>query len=277
VNETFCVSFGDLRSERYGLARIALDGAAGGSRRARVLALLFAGRAPVAALARDDLPVAAGDDANALELPGIQVDAAGETWQVRLDAEDGHGFALDFAPLGAAAELPAARLGGIAGHDQPCRVTGSVRTGGHERAIDALGARGRGPGEPDWTRFVLARRVAAWTDETAAALAVVRPAGARHHGEEAAWGALWEPGGLLSIADARLSTTYDAGGRTRRAGIELWPAGPEDEALVRRGAAEALCGSSLALGPLRLDCAFLRWQLEGRPGVGRYDVLRRAA
>ena len=30
------------------------------------------------------------------------------------------------------------------------------------------------------------------------------------------------------------------------------------------------------LGALRLDSAFLRWRMEGREGVGRYDVLRRA-
>jgi hypothetical protein len=36
-----------------------------------------------------------------------------------------------------------------------------------------------------------------------------------------------------------------------------------------------VCGSTLDLGPLRLDCAFLRWHMDGRVGVGRYDLLRR--
>jgi hypothetical protein len=36
------------------------------------------------------------------------------------------------------------------------------------------------------------------------------------------------------------------------------------------------CGTSLELGRLRLDCAFFDWRMEGRVGVGRYDVLRRA-
>ncbi len=61
----------------------------------------------------------------------------------------------------------------------------------------------------------------------------------------------------------------------RRAGLELWPA--DEEAWARRAAGEVLCGSSLDLGALRLDCAFFRWHLEGRTGVGRYDILRRAA
>ncbi len=48
----------------------------------------------------------------------------------------------------------------------------------------------------------------------------------------------------------------------------MWP---------RRGAGEVICGSSLDLGDLRLDCAFFRWHLEGREGVGRYDLIRHAA
>ena len=37
-----------------------------------------------------------------------------------------------------------------------------------------------------------------------------------------------------------------------------------------------ICGSSLDLGQLRLDLAFMRWHAEGAEGVGRYDILRRA-
>jgi hypothetical protein len=37
-----------------------------------------------------------------------------------------------------------------------------------------------------------------------------------------------------------------------------------------------LCGSTLDLGELRLDCAFLHWRMGGRSGIGRYDLLRRA-
>ena len=43
-----------------------------------------------------------------------------------------------------------------------------------------------------------------------------------------------------------------------------------------RGAGEVLCGSSLDLGALRLDLAFMRWHAEGVTGVGRYDILRKA-
>jgi hypothetical protein len=41
-------------------------------------------------------------------------------------------------------------------------------------------------------------------------------------------------------------------------------------------AGEVACGTSLELGRLHLDCAFFHWRTDGRAGVGRYDVLRRA-
>jgi hypothetical protein len=37
-----------------------------------------------------------------------------------------------------------------------------------------------------------------------------------------------------------------------------------------------VCGTSLDLGRLRLDCAFFRWRMDGRTGFGRYDILRPA-
>jgi hypothetical protein len=165
----------------------------------------------------------------------------------------------------------------MAGYDQPCRVRGTVRAGGCERAIDALGQRGHAWGDPDWERIELARTVTAWTGSASAALTAIRPARAEHHAEEATWAALWEPDGPLAVQDARLSTTYDADGHTRRAALELWAASEADgDEWPRRGSGEVLCGSSLDLGALRLDCAFFRWHLEGAAGVGRYDIVRRA-
>ena len=82
-------------------------------------------------------------------------------------------------------------------------------------------------------------------------------------------------GGSLRVDEPRLSTTYDEDGRQVRAGLELW-VGEEDD-YPRRAAGEVLCGSTLDLGDLRLDCAFLRWRMGGRSGVGRYDLLRRAS
>ena len=50
------------------------------------------------------------------------------------------------------------------GYDQPCRVHGTVRAGGRELQLDALGQRGHSWGDPDWERIELARTVTAWTD-----------------------------------------------------------------------------------------------------------------
>jgi hypothetical protein len=281
ATDSVTFSFGDASARIYGLARLGLSRGAGDGRQGSVLAVLFAGRAPVAALARGGLP--AGPDAGweHAELSGVRatIEAPLERWSVGFDASDGQGFALEFAALGAAAALPAdgpaGRLGGMAGYDQPCQVRGTVRAGGRKHTIDALGQRGHAWGDADWERVELARYVTAWTDTACATLTAIRPAGARDHAAEATWAALWEPGaGAVEVADGRLSTTYDADGHSRRAGLELWAAGAE---WPRRGAGEVACGTSLDLGALRLDCSFFRWSLEGRAGVGRYDIVRRVA
>ena len=104
-------------------------------------------------------------------------------------------------------------------------------------------------------------------------LSAVRPAGAESHADEAHWGALLDADGAeLAIDDPRVSTTYDADGHQRRAGLELW-VGEEDD-YPRRGAGQVLCGSSVELGQLRLDCAFFAWYAR-RPRGRR--ALRRAA
>jgi hypothetical protein len=280
ATDSVTFAFGDAAAQLYGLARLGLSRSAGGARQGSALALLFSGREPVAALARGALPVADEAGWEALELDGLSatVDAPLDRWSVRFDAGDGQGFALDFSALGEAAVLgaddAAGRLGGMAGYDQPCRVRGTVRAGGRERAFDGLGQRGHAWGEADWERIELARTVTAWTDASCAALTAIRPAGAEDHAAEATWSALWEPEGVIGVEDGRLSTTYDADGHTRRAGLELWTA---DAEWPRRAAGEVLCGSSLDLGSLRLDCSFFSWHLDGHTGVGRYDIVRRAA
>jgi hypothetical protein len=280
ATDSVTFAFGDASAQLYGLARLGLSRSAEGTRQGSALALLFAGREPVAARARGTLPVAADARWESLALGGVRatVEAPLDRWSVSFDAGDGQGFELEFSALGAPAALgadaPAGRLGGMAGYDQPCRVVGTVRAGGRERALDCLGQRGHAWGDADWEKIELARTVTAWTDAGCAALTAVRPAGAADHAEEATWAALWEPEGVFEVEDGRLSTTYDADGHTRRAGLELWAPGAE---WPRRAAGEVLCGSSLDLGSLRLDCSFFRWHLEGHAGVGRYDIVRRAA
>ncbi|HEX8104390.1 MAG TPA: hypothetical protein VF533_17370 [Solirubrobacteraceae bacterium] len=276
LTDAVTFSFADPVSELYGLARLGLSGS-GDARRGSVLAVLFSGRTPVTAVAQGDIPVAADADWQALSLPGLAatVEAPLERWSVRLAGER-DGFALSFT----AASPPAGHeeVGGMVGYEQLCRVRGEVAIEDRVVAIDCAGQRGHSWGAPDWRRLDAVHTVAAWLqDGSGAAVQVAREAGAKGHGAAARWGALLGAGGAVALDDPRVSTTYDGAGRQRRAGLELWEA--EDEAgfeAVHRAAGTVICGSTLELGQLRLDCAFMRWTMEGVAGVGRYDVLRRA-
>jgi hypothetical protein len=161
------------------------------------------------------------------------------------------------------------------GYEQLCHVTGSVSHGGRTHQVRCLGQRGQLWGTPDWSKIQLARTVSAWLgDDRALTLTTVRPAKAKGHLDEAVSGFVFESGEPVEIFDPRLSTTYDGEQRQRRAGLELWMT--EEGDFARRVAGEVLCGTTLDLGEQRLDSAFFAWRMEGREGVGRYDVLRRA-
>ncbi len=261
-------AFADASAEVYGLARLGVSNDGGSA-----LAVLFAGREPVLGLARGGLAIqgAAWDSVSAGELHAT-VEQPLERWTVALDGA----FALTFEALGPAAEVSDGFVaaGGMAGYEQVCLVTGIVTAGGRSVPVRCLGQRGHSWGEPDWTRLEAARTVSAWIEDgPGLALQTVRPEGAPH-AEEPVWAAILGPGGSAEVEDPRLSTTYDGDGHQRRAGLELWM-GEDDDEYPARGSGEVLCGSTLDLGQLRLDCAFFRWRLEGRQGVGRYDVLRR--
>ena len=274
-SDAVTVSFGDRAAGRYGLLRIGL----GAGPHASALALLFSGRDVAAAHAAGQIPIAALSFAPAeLDDTGIDTVEPFERWRARFSDDGGGGFDLDVEALSPplAVGAPAADL---EGYEQLCRVSGIVRSAAGEQRIDCLGQRGHSWGSPDWDRISLTRSLSAWLDEnTALALSAVRPAGAASHGEEEMSAVLVEPveDRVLAqyLADPRLSTTYDGAGRQRRASLELWES--EDSDYPRRASGAALCGTSLELGRLRLDCAFFEWHMEGRAGVGRYDVLRRA-
>ena len=168
----------------------------------------------------------------------------------------------------------------MAGFDQAVHVAGSANVGGTRIAVDGLGQRGRSWGAPDWDRIALARTVGAWMEgDLAVSLTAIRPAGASHHEEERVAATILdtdpESGAprASAVVDPRLSTTYDSDGHQIAAGLELFV---DEESVPRRAAGEARCGTILDLGRLRLKCAFFQWRMEGRRGVGRYDVLVRA-
>ena len=257
-------AFGDREAGFFGLARAGVSGGRGSA-----LGVLFAGREPVRVVAEGGLEPGADPDWDELRLPGLVVRTLEPhaRWAVTLEGDPG--FELEFEAVSPPAEVAA--LGGMEGHEKLCRVRGTAAG----RPIDCLGQRGRSWGTADWSRIALTRSLGAWLEEGPSLLySAVRPAGAESHADEAHWGALLDAEGAIAIDEPRLSTTYDGDGHQRRAGLELW-VGEEDD-FPRRGAGQVLCGSSVELGQLRLDCAFFAWTLDGREGIGRYDVLRRS-
>lgn len=260
-------SFGDPAAGLHGLARLGLSPTG-----ASALAVLIDGREPVTALARGDLEAGPGADFERLRLDGLStsVDDPLRRWTLRIGDDE-----LTFEAIGPPADIepsePLARAGGMAGYEQLCRVHGTVRG----RGLRCLGQRGHTWGEPDWGGIESTRSLGAWLEDgSGIVLSAVRPAGTAGHEPEATWAALLGAAGSLRVDDPRLSTTYDEEGRQRRAGLELWVG--EEDAYPRRATGEVVCGSTLELGQLRLDCAFLRWRMDGRSGTGHYDVLRRA-
>ena len=244
-SDAVTVAFADRSAGLYGLAR---TGVTGGEESG--MGIVFAGTEPVAV--RDQ---------------GVRIDVVRplEKWKAGFDDV----FDLQLEALSAPAE---ATLGGMESYEQLVRVRGTVAG----REVDCLGQRGHSWGTADWTKLALARTVSAWFDDgTAALLTAVRSTSAKHHADEDVVAHVVVAGEPVAVTDARLSTTYDSGGRQVHASLELWVPRGEDEHPYR-AAGTVLCGSTLDLGELRLDTSFFDWTMDGRKGIGRYDIVRRA-
>jgi hypothetical protein len=272
-------AFGDAEQQLYGSARLGL--VPGEPVRASGLGLLFQGGELVAVDAAGGVELDGEADWRSFEAGDVRatIEQPLAAWEVVYDGDDG-GFELRFAALSPPAELSAdtaaASAAGLRGYEQLCRVTGTVRSGARRTQVDCLGQRGHQWGAPDWERIALARTVSAWLDDGhGVTLASIRPDDASAHAHEAISAWLLDAEGIVPIGEPLLSTTLDGEGRQLRAGMELWEDGDE-RPYPHRAAGEAVCGTTLDLGRLRLDCAFFHWRMEGRRGVGRYDVLRRA-
>lgn len=104
------------------------------------------------------------------------------------------------------------------------------------------------------------------------ALNGVRPPGPSDHGEETVTAVLCEPGGAaVEASETLLSTEYGEDGVQRRATLELWL---DDEGQPLRGAGTLIGSAEVRRDGLRVDVAFFRWALEGREGLGHYEVVR---
>jgi hypothetical protein len=265
-SEAVTFSFGDPEENVYAVARLGLSG----ERAASGLGLVFADGEPVA--------VQADGEASVGERAWAAIDAAGlsttverplEAWTLSF-ASDGATFDLQVEAVSAPGEVAA---GGMEGYEQLCRFRGDATIAGRRLTLDCLGQRGHSWGAPDWEKLALARTLGVWVgDDLGISLLAIRPGAAERHDQETVAAYVYEGGEPVRVLDPRLSTAYDGEQRQRRAGLELWV---DEESHARRAAGEVVCGTSLDLGRLRLDCAFLRWHMEGREGVGRYDILRR--
>jgi len=262
-------TWADAQRGWYGMARLGLAG--GG---ASALFVLMHGREPVEVVAKGGIEVPADAGWADLEAGGLRatVEAPLERWRVALGGRD-HAADLEFEAIsapGASAAVP-----GGEGYDQLCRVRGTLGHGDRTMEIDGVGQRGHAWGETDWSEIELTRGVSAWLegdDVGGLAFASARRSGVAGHAAEDVRALLFERGESVAVADPRLSTTYDGDGHVRRAGLELWIT---EDGFPYRAAGEVLCGTTLDLGALSLDLAFMRWHAEGHEGIGRYEIWRR--
>lgn len=107
------------------------------------------------------------------------------------------------------------------------------------------------------------------------ALTSTLPERAEGHGEEEVAAVLCDPDGApVQFEEALLSTEYGKDGVQRRASLELWP-DVEDMRPVR-GAGTLISSVRVRRQGLDSEIAFFRWSVEGREGLGTYEVARDA-
>jgi hypothetical protein len=113
----------------------------------------------------------------------------------------------------------------------------------------------------------------AFADGGLLALSAARPAGAGGHGDETVAAVLCGPDGApVEVSETLLSTEYGPDGVQRRATLELWLDDGDSPPL--RGAGTLISASTIAHPGLTGTIAFFRWSLEGREGLGHYEVVR---
>jgi hypothetical protein len=185
--------------------------------------------------------------------------------------EDGEGWRAELPgrlSLRLESVSPELDLGGVSA--RVCRVSGEAEG----RKVDCLGTFSTTAVAPRWDELDAIRSISALVDERHALLALARrPRGAGGHGQEVVRAGLLEEGELREVEEARISTVYDGGGRQRSAGLELWLPGEE---FPHRGSGLVIAGSSLDLDPVHVHAAVFRWRLDGREGIGAYELMVRA-
>jgi hypothetical protein len=184
--------------------------------------------------------------------------------------EDGDGWRAELAgrlSLGLEPISAGVQLDGV--NARVCRVNGEV----DGTRVDCLGTFSITEVAPQWEELQAVRSISALVDEGNGLLALARrPRDAPGHGDEQVRAGLFIDGELHEVEEARISTVYDGGGRQRSAGLELWLPGEE---FPRRGSGLVIAGSSVELEAIRVHAAVFRWRLDGRQGIGAYELMVR--
>ena len=93
------------------------------------------------------------------------------------------------------------------------------------------------------------------------------------HGEEPLLAVLCDPDAApVTFEEALLSTEYGEDGVQRRATLELWLDTEDGRAL--RGAGTLINSVVATTDGLETRIAFFRWAVEGREGLGHYEIAR---
>lgn len=115
-----------------------------------------------------------------------------------------------------------------------------------------------------------------FTDGGLLALTSTLPEGAVEHGEEQVSAVLCDPDGApMQFEEALLSTEYGEDGVQRRASLELWT--DVDEMRPVRGGGSLISSVCVRRQGVDSQIAFFRWSVEGREGLGTYEVARACA
>ena len=201
--------------------------------------------------------------------PGAAIDAANLAERGSLEL-DGVALEVEMSAL----EGPLRLAGELTGEVELtlCQAIGAMRREGEETEIACLAVSERSGVEPSG-EVELRRAIAiAFADGALLGLRAARPVGAAGHGEEEIVVALSDSEEPAPFSQALLSTEYDEQGRHRRANLELW----RDGEGPLRVAGTIVCGAAVEVGDRWVETAFFRWSLNGRPGLGRYEIVRAA-
>jgi hypothetical protein len=93
------------------------------------------------------------------------------------------------------------------------------------------------------------------------------------HGDEEIAAVLCDPDAApVAFEEALVSTEYGEDGVQRRATLELWSDAEGERPL--RGAGTLISSVGVKRGALDSEIAFFRWSVEGREGLGHYEIAR---